>query len=203
MGNTLLTGTLAGGLNYHDANRQIVVGADIFNAELDFETGFISLELDAAHTFDQGNWYYRPVVGTNLSHLMNSSFEESGAGALNVVGDSSSETALNVRIGGDLGYEFKIGEECGNECMLLRPYARLGYVHYLTDENSSFEARLQGDAGNSSFSVNSPTFEDFVDLNLGVELLETDNTVFRVDYGAQFGKDFEQHNVLMKVSVPF
>lgn len=203
MGNTLLTGTVAGGVNFHDSMRVIDLGASTDVAYSDYKTGFASLEIDAAHTFDQGKWYYRPVIGANYTHTRSSSFKEHGADGNNIIANSSSENAFFIRAGIDAGYEFDVGDHCSDDCTLLRPYMRVGYVKYLTDEEASLDARLQGATTTDTFTVSSPAFEDFIDLNLGLEILHYDNTVIRVDYGGQFGEDFDQHSVLLKASLPF
>ena len=110
---------------------------------------------------------------------------------------------MHLRAGFDMGYEFKLGSSCGDDCLLFRPYLRTSYISYLTDKNTQIEARFQGAASSDSFIVSSPVFEDYLDINLGFEILSKTTTVFRLEYGQQKGSNFVQNNILLKASWPF
>ncbi|MEC9290820.1 MAG: hypothetical protein VX730_00280 [Pseudomonadota bacterium] len=204
IGDTLITGTLAAGYNKHDALRVIDLGGGgTVNAESDFDTHFVSVETDIAHTFDHDSWFIRPTVGTNVTYSHSSSFSENGAGVLGIDADSNSDVSVNVRAGFDVGGEIKTSRYCNDECAVVRPYAKVGYVHYLTDRNTTLNARFQGAPAGTKFTTSTPVYEDYLDINVGAELLNSDDTVVRIDYGAQISDNVTQQSALLKIAIPF
>ncbi len=200
-----VTGTLAGGMTWYDASRIVQTGPATFAAALsDYRTGFVSAEADISKTYDHGNWYVRPLTGLNTTYAWSSAFNETGAGALNVMANRADDVSVNARAGIEFGGEIQdYVIDCMEDCPVMRPYVRISGVKYLTEENTKLEARFEGAAATNSFTVTSPTYQDFIDVQTGIEILSIDNKVLRLNYGAKIGEDSIQHSILAKFSIPF
>lgn len=198
------TGTFSTGIALFDATRVVQTAPSTFvTAFSDYEVGFFSYETDVSKTYEYNNLYLRPIFGGNMTYSWSSGFAETGAGASNVIADSSSDISLNVRLGAEIGGEIQdYVMDCTKDCPVLRPYARISGVKYLTDEETSFDARFEGALSSNSFRVTSPAYQDFIDLNTGFEVITSDNGVLRFDYGARMAKDSVQHSILAKISIP-
>ncbi len=198
-GGTTVGGALTGGAGSYDATRYVDFPTRGIRADGDQDLRFIGAQLRVAHDFEWGDWYLRPMIDAGVTYFEFDGFEESGAGAANLLVEGRSETYVSLRPALEIG-----GEVVTGDGTLVRPRAKLGVTQFLSGTDPEIAARLEGaPAGVRPFVVKQDFDETYLDVEVGVDVLTKGGATFRASYIGQFSDHTDSHGVMLKVSVPF
>ncbi|OKH17140.1 hypothetical protein NIES208_10680 [[Limnothrix rosea] IAM M-220] len=197
-GNTDIGLGVVGGSGEFDAERfNLFPTGDRVTSEQD--ASFFGSWLRISHDIDAGGgWYVRPMLDFGSTRVKYNGFEETGAGALNLIVDDSSQAYVTLNPAIEFGGEFK------DENLTIRPTIYLGYTHYLTDPNPSTSARLAGaPQGVDSFEVTSLGDRSKFDAAANVELLFLNGLSMKLGYWGQFSRNTTVHGADFKMKFSF
>jgi outer membrane autotransporter protein len=176
-GATMLAADISGGFGWYDSKRYLNLLAANTRAKSDQKLHFAAGHLRLSHAFEPGpSWYIEPSIDTGVTWVHNDSFNESGAGVLNLDVDSSSETFWSARPAIEAGTEFDL-----KEGRRLRLYGKLGVTHFFSGTDPKVQARLQGvPASVSGFTVATDLDKNIGDVEVGITLLQVNDMVFKL-----------------------
>jgi len=198
-GATMLAADISGSFGWYDSKRFLTL-LQPSQAESDQNLRFAASHLRLSHAFEPTeNWYIKPIIDTGVTWVHSDSFNESGAGVLNLRVDSANETFWTVRPGVEAGTELELSE--GKR---LRLYGKLGVTHFLSDTDPKMQARLQGAPSSvSGFTVSGDIDKNVGDVELGISVLNISDVVFKVGYQGLFSDSFKSHGGFARFSMPF
>jgi outer membrane autotransporter protein len=197
-GETTVAAALEVGRGSYAATRQAVLPSGTLTASSQPRLNFAGAHLRLAHAFASGNGYLRPTVDLGATHVVQSAFDENGAGAGNLSVLRSSDTHWTLRPALEVGGEWRRGDGT-----LLRPWLRAGVLHRLSGV-PHLQATLQGvPAGVGSFRAEAALDRTIGEVSLGLDLLDRGGTVLRFGYAGQFSRRIDAHAASLKVSMPF
>ena len=164
------------------------------------ETNFFVLgsRFRAAYlVFGDEKGYVKPVLDAGVQYTHMDGFDESGAGALNIIADDVNETAFftapAIEFGGNI--QSDKGE--------FRPYFRLGaLIRGGTDTDMS--ARFEGTpASVGNFTVSSSEDEVLGTVSTGIDFFSMGNTHARISYDGAFSDNTVQHSGSVRFTLDF
>ena len=142
---------------------------------------FASGVLDVTYEVDLKGLSMTPALNLGVSRLHGESMTESGAGAQNLVLEGRSETHAWVEPA--IGFNFD--SNLANS-KLLRVYARLGALYYLSGDTTEVLAGLEGaPSGVDLMLISSDLDSTHFLAEGGFELIATDRYTLSVSYGMQ------------------
>lgn len=196
-GPLLLAAGITGGWGSFDTTRVMSFGGFSGITTADNDIDYISGRLHAAYLIEQGNWYLKPMVDAGVVDLDVDGFtERGGAGAaLRVAGQSSTVYFISPAI--ELGTDMRF-----DDISVWRPFVRAG-VTWQSDDSLPLTAGFAAAPGTSPFTINSEIDDVLADIAAGVDIINVDGTVFRMQYDGRFGSNTTQSGVSIKGSVKF
>ncbi len=194
----LWAAAVSGGYGWFDSDRFVDLPTPGIIANSDKEITYLSGHLRAAYLIERGTWYLKPKVDVDVTHLKLDGYSETGAGALNLTVDDTSETIVSATPALEIGAEYG---ESGKT--LYRPYLSVGATVF-GDNDFSVSAKFEGTpSGVAPFAVASE-FDDVLGVvSAGVDILSQSGVNLRVGYTGRFGERTEEHSGGLKLSIDF
>ena len=183
LGPWLLGGAVGGGYTWADSKRNVALGTVAAEAKGSPDSSFLFARARVAYEVPFADWYLRPMLDLDAISFHQRSYEESGAGALNLDVDSNTETYFAATPGIELGGRLDLGNG-----FVLRPFTGVG-VSFITNDNytatSSFAAVPGGDSLQTTANVDNLLGR----LTLGLDLMNAGGFQVKLDYNLQAGDD--------------
>ena len=197
---TMISGSVSAGYGWYDSERVVGLPVPGVSASSDQDIFFGSIHGRVSHDFELGmNKYIRPLVDLGATQVHRKGFNEKGAGGANLKVDSDDETLVTLQPAIEFGGEFR--RDSGT---LVRPYARIGVTHYLTDNKHRVTATMQGAPGNvAPFTIETKSDRTYADFSLGVDVIKKKGASLRLGYTGQFSDNSSSHAAGIKLSIPF
>lgn len=195
--------TFASSLTYGyanlDSNRLIIDGEDPVVARGTQKLRHFTLNVRGARTFEQEDWYVKPMVDVNASYLRMAEFEETGAGVANLHFDRRTETIYSIRPSFEIGAEFGKGSDT-----TFRPYIDLGLVHFLSDMDGEIGATFVGAPEDvPAFYDRVSIGETFGEVNAGIDIFTDRRIDLKVGYQGRFSDEYTDHSGSLKFVYKF
>jgi uncharacterized protein with beta-barrel porin domain len=198
-GATTFTLGVSGGYSMYDTRRSLDLPVPGTLAVSDQGISLVSAQSQLSYVFERTHWYFKPMISTGVTYVDLGGFQETGAGAANLIVAGTDELYWSVQPAVEFG-----GEWIYEENFLARPFIRLGYTRFIADTNPEITATLQGaPVGVAPFQVTGRTDRNFADIETGVDLLNPNGTTLRFYYIGKFSNDLQLHQGGLKVSAPF
>jgi outer membrane autotransporter protein len=154
--------------------------------------------LDVTHRIDMKGLGVTPALNIGLSSMYGDSMQETGAGAQNVVLDSRSETHSWVEPTLAFDHESSLANR-----KVLRVYARLGVLYYLTGATTEVRAGLEGAPdGVQLMLISSDLDSTHFSAEAGFELIATDRYTLSLSYARQSSDIRESDTGTARITVP-
>ena len=128
-------------------------------------------------------WYLRPMLDLDAISFHQQSYEESGAGALNLDVDSNTETYFAATPGVELGGRLDLGHG-----FVLRPFTGLG-VSFITNDNYTATSNFAAAPDGASLQTTANVDNLLGRLTLGLDLMNAGGFQVKIDYNLQAGDD--------------
>ncbi|MGB2926028.1 MAG: autotransporter outer membrane beta-barrel domain-containing protein, partial [Limnothrix sp.] len=188
---------IVGGSGEFDAERfSLFPFGDRVTSEQD--ASFFGSWLRVSHDIDAGGgWYFRPMLDFGSTRVKTQGFEETGAGALNLIVDDSSQAYVTLKPAIEFGGEFK------DDNLIIRPSVYLGYTQFLTNPNPATSARLAGAPNVESFEVTSQGDRHIFDAAANVEVSFLNGLSMKLGYWGQFSRNTTVHGADFKLNFSF
>ena len=186
---------VAGGYGEFDVTRGNVFTSPT-SAIGDFNASYYSARLRVSHEFSFTDWYIRPFVDTAFTGINSQSFNETGAGAMNLHVASATYNAFTISPMVQVGREFKLGE------WTIRPQASVGYSWY-SSAAPSVSATLEGAPGVQGFQIYGLNDQNYFNTSGGIDLKLSNKILFQAVYSGMFSENTQSNNVQLKIAIPF
>jgi len=197
-GPLLLAGGLSGGVSSYDTTRRITTGGLGLTATSDQDILWTGAQFRAAWLVDAGDWYAKPLVDVNITHLDRDGFTEEGGGAANLTVEGDEETYLSVTPAIEFGGAFTVSED-----VTAKPFLKTG-VSFYSDDHAGLNARFTGaPAGVLGFTTSSELDDVFADVEAGFTLFKTDGSSLTLGYEGRYGEDTQSHGGMLKARLAF
>jgi uncharacterized protein with beta-barrel porin domain len=177
-------GLVGAGYSAYDNKRVAPGGAG--NAMSHPQGGEILANLDAGYDFKVANWNFDPEIGADYTHLAENSFNESGAGALDLSVADQNVDSLRSKVG------FRALGDYRWDGIRFSPEIHADYYHEFMDNSRGVQLGTPGAPAIGSFVVQTGGPErDFALLGVGIaatpdELNEL--LTFFFNYNVQVGQ---------------
>lgn len=196
-GPTLLAAGISGGVADYNTTRRMSFGSFSSTATSSHDVSYISGQARAAHLFDYGIWYAKPLVDVNLTHVDRDELAESGSAASLVV-SGGDDTYLSVTPAIEWGAN--LAQPDGS---FVRPFLTIGTT-FFDDTDQSLTASFSGAPDSvGTFLVESEFDDVFADIEAGITAFRDDRSSVSIAYRGRIGDDTEQHGVFVKGSLAF
>ncbi|MDH5763081.1 MAG: autotransporter domain-containing protein, partial [Nitrospinota bacterium] len=190
---------ISGGYSWYDTKRMFSFPSPGGLALSDQGVSLVSAQSGLAYILEGSNWYFKPMLNTEIAYVNLGSFQETGAGATNLNVEGNDELYWSIQPAMEFGGEWNYEEN-----YLMRPFIRVGYTRFIGDANPEISATLQGaPVGVAPFQVTGRTERNFADIETGVDLLSPKNFTLRFYYIGKFSNDVQIHQGGFKVSASF
>ena len=190
-----IDGVLSGGINWTVAQRQITILSDdnayfpsLYRNAFSNQSGHdLAVHWRSGVNLSLGNWYLTPVAGLAYFSLHQNSFEEQGAGGLNLNVNANQAQTLRSTLGARLA-RTSTAPSGGK----ITPELTIGWAHNFTLGRRVINASLAELGG--SFATNG----DNADANTllagaGVTAQLANGLAFSGGYHAEIGRGFNSH----------
>ncbi len=195
-GSTKLALAVGGGYSEFDVTRSNIFGSPT-PATGEFNASYYAARFRASHDFKFTDWYVRPFVDAAFSGINSQSFNETGAGAMDLMVSSATYNVFSVSPTLQFGHEFKAGS------CTISPYGSVGYSWY-SSAAPSISAALEGaPIGVPTFNVSGLNDQNFINAAGGVDLKLSNSILIQAIYAGQFSQNTSSSNVQLKVVIPF
>ncbi|WP_246739674.1 autotransporter outer membrane beta-barrel domain-containing protein [Martelella sp. HB161492] len=177
-----------GGYNWGDSKRYINLDTLSATAKGSPDSAMFFARARASYEFAFSDAYYmRPKVDFDVINMQQFSYQETGAGALNLMVDGNSDTAFSVTPGIEFGARIAFLDD-----MPARLYADLG-VSFLSTDEWETTARFAGLSSMDSFSTFTPIADTVGRVSLGLDLAKRQGMEVKLQYDGSFAKDYQSH----------
>ncbi len=141
----------------------------------------------------------RPLVELNTTQNFLGAFREQGAGPLNLVVNASRRDSGTAGAGVEFGGEVPFGVAA-----VLRPFASYEFKRTLWGNTQNVSASFEGaPPGVAPFLVTQAPDRELHQVSAGFDLINWDNTNFRIQYNGVFGSKTRQDGYALKIAIPF
>ncbi|MDR1394712.1 MAG: autotransporter domain-containing protein, partial [Deltaproteobacteria bacterium] len=205
-----ISGTLYGRLDYGgwfglvqgyagksqaESRRQPLPG---LTARADFDTKWAGLGLTLGRLFNVSGWRLTPRAGASYTKFRNDGIRERGAGTLNQAVKGQSWESLELESGLFVTRDVDAGG------YILKPHLNLGVGLETQETTLSMETRFADVPGLPSFTARSPETGRWRGMvELGTELVFTENMGWFVSYQGDFKKNERLHSGSLGFNVSF
>jgi len=199
-GGTSLAASLTGGYGFYDVTRDIELpNGPFYQVEGSQEIGYVGAHLLAAHTFEAGNFYLRPMVDLGVTQVHVSGFDETGDSPLALEVESADNTYVTIAPAIELGGELQLGQDG-----VLRSFLRAGVTEVVAGDAAELSAGFAGvQDGVTPFTIIHPADETMVDLTAGFDVIGAGGGAVRFQTDARFGESTTTYGGSMKLSGAF
>jgi outer membrane autotransporter protein len=197
-----LAGAVDVGYSALDTSRLINFPTAGLTASSNSSVWHLDGRLRASYLIEQGAFYLKPFVDTDLLYVNMPSFGESGAGPLDLQVESMSNTRFAVTPTFEFGATFPAGDSAN----VLRPFVSLGATWY-SDDTWSVSSSLEGaPAGTDPFVTTTTTPRTIGNLSAGLDIFSAKKTGgldVRLQYDGQFADHYQNQTGAVKFAVRF
>lgn len=172
----------------HDSKRDDGLGN---TATAEYRSWGMGNSLFAGYELRNGDWLFLPEAGLHYYYLHRESFAETGAAS-----PLEYEGLSRHTLEGELDFTAK--RRFAHNGFSLTPFARVGWVHALGDNDITLNQQVQG----VSTLVYQEEDDDRFKTDLGA-VLEQDNCEFTFAYSGVWSEHSRRHGASIKVQVPF
>ncbi|MGB6102735.1 MAG: autotransporter outer membrane beta-barrel domain-containing protein [Pusillimonas sp.] len=189
-------GALTGSVGSFDNTRSAaLMGAQ---ARSDSRVTSIGQRLRAAYTHAMPNSYIKPFVDLDVIHTRMSSFDERGAGPLNLHVEGVSKWSAIISPGVEVGGRFDL-----DNGYTVRPYASIGVSLSSTDKWDTRARFANAPAGTDPFRSTLETGRVFGQVSGGVQVLSKNGMDIRLQYDGLLSNQVRSHSGSLKASWQF
>jgi len=195
-----MPGSVSAGYGWYETDRSVDLPMPGITASSDQDIVYASVHGRISHDFEHGeNLYLRPLLDLGFTGVYRKEFTEIGAAGANLKVDGERDSFVNVRPAVEFGGEFSLEND-----ILIRPYARAGVTHFLSDNKRQVTTSFQG-APNNVVPVTIETESDktYVDFTLGAYLIIKEGINMRLEYQAQKSSNSSSQSAAIKIAIPF
>ena len=197
-GPLLLAAAVSGSLGSYDTDRRIAFPGFGAKASGNNDIDTVDGRFRAAYQLGSGNWYLKPMVDLDATHINLDNVKESGAGGVGLAVRGNDETVFSATPALELGAQF--GSPGGT---LVRPYVR-GGATFFDDPDFVLLASFEGAPGGvGPFRIATSTDDVVADVSAGFDVIGADGASFRLYYDGRFGDTVEEHAGGIKGTWPF
>ncbi len=191
-------GVLSGGYGWYDTTRKISIPGFSGKADSEPELQNVGLRVRAAYNWGREKLYVRPYVDLDAIYTRQPSYDESGAGDLNLDVRSSDQWSLVATPSVEVGGRVAVGET-----NTLRPYARLGLALSNQDDWTSKARLAAAPGGADGFDSSVPMDEVTTKVGAGLQLDTQRGLELRLQYDGQFSSNLTSHGGSLRIALPF
>ncbi|WP_299641059.1 autotransporter outer membrane beta-barrel domain-containing protein [Devosia sp.] len=196
---TVLAGAITGGWSSQNVSRfvDLPLGPS-YVLEGTQDIGFASAHVRLSHSFEQDNWYVRPMVDVGVTQVSVADFAETGGPtALEI--DGHDQTYVTVAPSIELGGEMDVGNDA-----VLRSFIRVGALDVLLGTNPEILAGF-ADAPDevAPFTIVGDLDEALFDVTMGFDVINGSGAVVRLSGDAKVGETIKSYGGSLKISAPF
>jgi len=185
-----LEGVFTYGKNRYDSDRNVVVGAMQRVASSDHDGDAFSGALEAGYTFPVKEWLFQPFGSLQYTYLDEEGFEETGAGALNMIVDDRQTESLVSQLGLRLGRAFPTASGS------LVPEVSLAWKYDFDIDDDAITASFAG-SPNVVFSVEGHDVEQHgAVFGAGLTFLHKAGISASVTYNGELREDYNAHGII-------
>ena len=186
-----LDGIVSLGAQEANSERPIAFGGVQRTAVASYDSLVLSAYGEASVLYDvTDDTQIQPLLGLRYSDFESDSFQETGAGSLNITTNGFSRESLRSSLGARLTHQDTL-----DDGTRLVPWAYALWSHEFLDKSVSFNGSLAGAIAGPTFSVAGvETSRDSVDLGVGVTLVTVDNLSLFAGYGTSLSTDGVSHS---------
>ncbi|AJY45688.1 hypothetical protein TM49_08355 [Martelella endophytica] len=186
------------GYNWGDSTRFISLDTLRATAKGSPDSAMFFARARASYEFALSDEYYmRPRVDFDVVNMHQYGYDETGAGALNLMVDGNSDTVFSVTPGIEFGARLPFLQD-----MPARLYGDLS-VSFLSNDEWETTARLAGISSMDSFSTFTPIADTVGHLTLGLDLAKRQGMEFRIQYEGSFADSYQSHVGSMRFGYRF
>lgn len=194
----LFAGALHAGYGRYDSSSLFAVGDDLWRAENSNDVWTGGARLRAAYEFQPGgNWYVRPYADLDVLYTYMPGYTLRGDGGTLEAGATKEWTiAFSPNI--EAGTRIDLGSDSW-----LRPYVSVGAT-FLNNRGLESEVRFSDGPGRGlRFTSSSALPHRMLNVGAGLQLYKEEKYELRGEYRAQFGKDYRNQELSLRVAIPF
>jgi uncharacterized protein with beta-barrel porin domain len=208
LGGTRIHGLVGYARGWHEQKRNIDFADISRTAKGDYGSNLITALVKAGHTFRFGNLDVEPLATVEYGYLMEESFDESGAGDVDLDVDKRSNSLLSTTVGARLAYTYFKWEYVEDFLEwadgVWTPEVSARWRGNWIDTKRDFDARMAGDpVGVGSFRVTGKDATQGVQVGAGVSFQPLRILMsIRLDYDGFYGDGSMIHRIGASVRVP-
>lgn len=194
----LLAVAFGGGIGNYDTRRPISFGGINVVGKSEHNVNHFSGQVRAAYLFEHEDWFAKPLVDLNVTHLSRNGVTETGAGAANLTVTGGSDTFVSITPGIEVGGTFRLSDSG-----IIRPYVAAG-ISYYTESSHGLSARFaNAPTGTDAFSIRSGFDDVFADVAAGATAIFKNGSTLGLAYEGLISSDTQQHGISLKGTITF
>ena len=200
IGPWLFAGALEGGYASVATKRAVGYPTADVTAKSNSSVYHLDGRLRAAYLFEQGAWYFKPMVDFDLLYVNMPSFSESDAGALDLRVNQISDTRFVASPALELGATVPITDKYS-----YRPFVSLG-ASWNSKDIWSVSSSFEGGPTGLSFATTTVTPRIYGNVSTGFDVLSVKKkgaVDLRLQYAGQFADHYVNQTGAIKFSVRF
>jgi outer membrane autotransporter protein len=181
-----------------DNDRHVVIGSMQRTAESDHNGDAFSTFFGGGYNFPLNNWAVGPFASLQYTYLDEESFQESGAGGLNLRIDSRETESLVSELG--VRVARKLLE---TDCWRLIPEISAAWNYDFDIDDRDITASFAGSPG-TSFTIEGQDIENSgATFSAGLRLMHKGGLMTSLEYNAEFREDYSAHGLIGEVQYQF
>ena len=193
----LLGAALHAGYGSYDSNSLFMIGHDLWSASNTNEVWTAGLRLRAAYEITQGSWYIKPYADLDVLHTYMPGYTLTGDGAT-LKATSMKEWSVAFEPAIEAGTRVDLGKYGW-----LRPYVSAG-VTFINNKALNSDVTFSENGGQGiTFRSSSSLPTRLFNLGAGLQLFAQDKFELRAEYKAQMAHNFRNHELSLRVAIPF
>lgn len=197
-GPTLFAMTLTGGYAQYNGIRDVVVGEFARQALSETEIAYGAIRLRAAHVFESGNFYAKPIFDVDITRLDLMKLRETGGGIVSVEADDARQTLVAYKPAIEFGATFR-----ARATTEVRPYIGLGATFRPTSD-LDLSLRFAGAQDTVAPFVLESTLDTVIgNLTAGVDVVDDTVGALSLRYDGLYSDNRREHTGSVKFSVNF
>ncbi len=197
-GPVLLAASVSGGGGTFDTKRMITIPGVAGQAEASDDVTYVAGGFRAAYLADAGNWYLKPLVDVNVTHLDLGDAHEHGAGAASLDVDGEDKTVWTFSPALEVGSQLHLSNDT-----LVRPYIRGGATVF-SDTDFGLLASFDGTpAGVAPFAIDSKIDRVLGVVSVGVDAFTAGGATLKLSYDGHYGETISDSSVTGRASFRF
>ena len=174
----------------NDTARDIVIGPITRKAKADYGGHRFGAELNLAYALRLGSIEIEPQAGLTYVRLRQNSFEETGAGAVDLDVDATTVKSLRSGLGLRLAAHIPLADNA-----VIIPELRGRWQHEFLDDHGKIDAQFAGQPASAFTALGVKTPRDSAIVGGGIAIRFSETFSAFADYDARLNKRETVHNV--------